>query len=43
MISNAEMAVLLRKKGETLKDTGRVVSEFADILAVRHPCAGKCG
>lgn len=27
-------------KGESLKDTVRVVSGYADILAMRHPCAG---
>lgn len=28
------------KKGETLSDTGRVVSGYADIIATRHPQAG---
>lgn len=28
------------KKRETLYDTGRVVSAFADVIAMRHPCAG---
>ncbi|MFA5842897.1 MAG: aspartate carbamoyltransferase [Candidatus Gracilibacteria bacterium] len=28
------------KKRETLQDTGRVVSAFADVIAMRHPVAG---
>jgi aspartate carbamoyltransferase catalytic subunit len=28
------------KKGETLYDTGRVVSQFVDVIAMRHPAAG---
>jgi aspartate carbamoyltransferase catalytic subunit len=41
VISNAEMgSTSSAKKGETLRDTGRVVSEFADVLAVRHPQQG---
>jgi aspartate carbamoyltransferase catalytic subunit len=28
------------KKRETLYDTGRVVSAFADVIAMRHPAAG---
>lgn len=28
------------KKGETLYDTGKVVSQFSSIIAVRHPQAG---
>ncbi|KKT73670.1 MAG: aspartate carbamoyltransferase, partial [Candidatus Peregrinibacteria bacterium GW2011_GWA2_44_7] len=28
------------KKRETLYDTGRVVSRFADVIAMRHPKAG---
>ncbi len=31
------------KKGETLYDTGRVVSQIADIIAMRHPEAGSVG
>lgn len=27
-------------KGETLKDTTKIVSNYADILAIRHPVAG---
>lgn len=27
-------------KGETLKDTARVVSGYADVIAIRHPLAG---
>ena len=28
-------------KGETLKDTIRVISGYADVIAMRHPLAGK--
>lgn len=28
------------KKGETLDDTARVVSQFADVVAIRHPDSG---
>ncbi|MBU6476142.1 MAG: aspartate carbamoyltransferase [Alphaproteobacteria bacterium] len=28
------------KKGESLADTGRIVSAYADLIAVRHPDAG---
>ncbi len=28
------------KKGESLADTGRIVSAYADLIAVRHPQAG---
>ncbi|MFC1810600.1 aspartate carbamoyltransferase [Patescibacteria group bacterium] len=31
------------KKGETLDDTARVVSQFADIVAIRHPDSGSAG
>lgn len=41
VISNAEMgSTSSAKKGETLYDTGRVVSELADIIAMRHPEPG---
>lgn len=41
VISNAQMKeTSSAKKGESLSDTGRVVSCFADIIAMRHPEAG---
>lgn len=43
VISNAQMETASSaKKGETLFDTGRVVSEMADIIAVRHYREGAC-
>ncbi len=41
VISNADMeATSSAKKGETLLDTGRMVSSYADIIAMRHPQKG---
>jgi len=41
VISNAMMNETSSvKKRETLYDTGRVVSAFADVIAMRHPVAG---
>lgn len=41
VISNADMgATSSAKKGETLYDTGKMVSTFADIIAMRHPQTG---
>ncbi len=41
VISNADMnATSSSKKGETLYDTAKMVSTYADIIAVRHPSAG---
>ena len=41
VISNAQMKeTSSAKKGESLSDTGRVVSCFADIIAMRHSEAG---
>ena len=41
VISNFQMKeTSSAKKGETLHDTGRVVSKFADVIAMRHPEAG---
>ncbi len=41
VISNADMgSTSSAKKGETLYDTGKMVSTFADIIAMRHPDAG---
>ena len=41
VISNADMnATSSSKKGETLYDTAKMVSTYADIVAVRHPSAG---
>jgi aspartate carbamoyltransferase catalytic subunit len=41
VISNADMgSTSSAKKGETLYDTGKMVSTFADIIAMRHPQAG---
>ncbi len=38
VISNAQMNdTSSAKKGETLYDTGKVVSQLADIIAMRHP------
>jgi len=36
VISTPDMSNSSAKKGETLKDTGRIVSGFADIIAMRH-------
>lgn len=41
VISNSHMAYTSSaKKGETIYDTGKVVSQFADIIAMRHPESG---
>lgn len=41
VISNADMnATSSTKKGETLYDTAKMVSTYANIVAVRHPSAG---
>lgn len=41
VVSGADMAGNSSvRKGESLYDTGRVVSEFADLIVVRHPEAG---
>ncbi len=41
VISNADMnSTSSSKKGETLFDTAKMVSTFADIIAVRHPTSG---
>lgn len=41
VISNADMKeISSAKKGETLYDTGQVVSRYADIIAMRHPEPG---
>jgi aspartate carbamoyltransferase catalytic subunit len=41
VISNADMgSTSSAKKGETLYDTGKMASTFADIIAMRHPQPG---
>ena len=41
VISNADMgSTSSAKKGETLFDTGKMVSSFADVIAMRHPEMG---
>ena len=41
VISNADMnSTSSSKKGESLYDTAKMVSTYADIIAVRHPTAG---
>ncbi len=41
VISNADMmSTSSLKKRETLEDTGKVLSQMADIIAMRHPEAG---
>lgn len=41
VVSGADMAgASSARKGESLYDTGRVVSEFADLIVVRHPEVG---
>ncbi len=41
VISNADMTgTSSAKKGETLYDTGKMASTFADIIAMRHPQVG---
>ena len=41
VISNADMgSTSSAKKGETLFDTARMVSTFADVIAMRHPQVG---
>jgi aspartate carbamoyltransferase catalytic subunit len=41
VISNADMgATSSAKKGESLFDTAKMVSTFADVIAMRHPTAG---
>src|SRR3990170_7647406 len=37
VISSAEMAASSAAKGESLADTVRVVSAYADLIVVRHP------
>ncbi len=41
VISNADMmSTSSAKKGETLYDTGKMASTFADVIAMRHPQQG---
>lgn len=41
VISNADMGTTSSaKKGETLYDTGKMVSTFANVIAMRHPVEG---
>src|SRR5205085_4837739 len=40
VISSADMQASSAAKGESLADTTRVVSGYADIIVVRHPCDG---
>lgn len=41
VISNADMgSTSSAKKGESLFDTAKMVSTFADVIAMRHPVAG---
>jgi len=41
VVSGADMAgVSSARKGESLYDTGRVVSQFADLIVMRHPEVG---
>lgn len=41
VISNADMSsTSSAKKGESLFDTAKMVSTFADVIAMRHPMAG---
>jgi aspartate carbamoyltransferase catalytic subunit len=40
VIGFAEPSSSSAAKGETLADTARVVSEYADIITIRHPLAG---
>jgi len=41
VVSGADMAgASSSRKGESLYDTGRVVSEFADLIVMRHPEVG---
>lgn len=41
VISNADMgSTSSAKKGETLFDTGKMVSSFSDVIAMRHPEMG---
>ncbi len=40
VISCADMSRSSAAKGETLKDTVRVVGNYADVIAMRHPCEG---
>jgi len=41
VISNAQMEETSSvKKGESLYDTGKVVSKFADVIVMRHPKSG---
>jgi aspartate carbamoyltransferase catalytic subunit len=40
VISSADMQSSSAAKGESLADTVRVVSSYADLLVVRHPCDG---
>ncbi len=40
VISSAEMAASSAAKGESLADTVRVVSAYADLIVVRHPYDG---
>ncbi len=40
VISSADMQASSAAKGESLADTVRVVSAYADLIVVRHPCDG---
>ncbi|QQR55558.1 aspartate carbamoyltransferase [Candidatus Peregrinibacteria bacterium] len=41
VISNADMtSTSSAKKGESLYDTGKMISTFADVIAMRHPTKG---
>src|SRR5579875_3331562 len=40
VISSPDMDASSAAKGESLADTARVVSAYADLLVVRHPCDG---
>ncbi len=40
IISFADAKTTSTKKGETLKDTARIVSKYADLLVMRHPVEG---
>src|ERR1700751_4243800 len=40
VISSADMRTSSAAKGESLADTVRVVSAYADLVVVRHPCDG---
>jgi len=40
VISSPDMDASSAAKGESLADTARVVSAYADLIVVRHPCDG---